>query len=121
MPTHRPVASVLPGELVKNAGILMPEVCRETQEPVLLKAAQADLDAQPGLGSHAVATQSSGTPGTWAAVLGAEQACYVTSLGLPQASVLRVREDEGCELLSLVEPPHMEGVIVRIAASILSV
>lgn len=46
-------------ELDKNA-VLIPEVCRETQEPVLLKAARVDLDAQPGLGSRAMETQRAG-------------------------------------------------------------
>ena len=40
--------------------------------------------------------------------------CYVTSLGLPQACVWRrVKGGRGCEPASLVEPPHVVGVIVR--------
>lgn len=47
MLAYRRVVSASPGELVKNAEILIPEVGRATQEPVSLKAAQVDLDPQP--------------------------------------------------------------------------
>lgn len=55
---HSLVASASCRELVKTAEILISEVCRETQEPVLLKTAQVELDAQLGVGSHAMKTRS---------------------------------------------------------------
>lgn len=72
MLVHRLVASASPGKLVQNAEILIPEVCSETYDPVLLKAAQVDWDVRTGLGSHTMKTQSSGTQETWAVVLGPE-------------------------------------------------
>lgn len=68
MLVHRLVASALPGKLIQNAEILIPEGFSETCDLVLLKAAQVDLDVQPGLGSHTMETWSSGTQETWAIV-----------------------------------------------------
>ena len=66
-------------------------VSNEAQEPVLLKSdAQVDLDAQPGLESCVMSTESTGSQETWACSLGSriDLLCDIsgTPSGLSQGS-----------------------------------